>query len=86
VRAAEILRKSIELHFERTLAQAMSGDDVRVRAAMFLALIAGYQLMRSVIASTALADADKGVTSVRLAALFQVLVEDGPKRRVTIRR
>lgn len=76
VRAAEILRTSIEKHFERPLANSLSGKEIRVRAALFLAVIAGYQLMKNIIASAALTEADVMVLSDRLALLFQLLIDD----------
>lgn len=76
VRAAAILRKSIERHFERPLADSLSGDNIRARATLFLAIIAGYRLMRNVIASTALVEADEAALSDRLASLFKLLVDE----------
>lgn len=76
VRAAEIIRESIERHFERPLATSLSGTEVRVRAALFLAVIAGYQLFKNIIASAALVDAEVNVLSDRLASLFQLLIDD----------
>jgi hypothetical protein len=45
------------------------------RAALFLALIAGFQLMRQVIGVSALAGADSVALSRQLEAIFRLLVE-----------
>jgi AcrR family transcriptional regulator len=83
VRAAAIIRKSIERHFERPLADFLSGDEIRARAALFLAVIAGFQLMRRIIASTALVEADEAALSNRLASLFQLLVDEAKAERIS---
>jgi hypothetical protein len=57
-RAAEILRDSIARHFERPLRSLLPGPKAGERAALILALIAGFQLMRKIIGSKALADAN----------------------------
>lgn len=72
-RAAAILREHIEKHFEKPLAALLPGADPDVRAALYLSAIAGFQLMRKVIGSTALRDADGPALAARLAALFESL-------------
>ena len=70
-----ILRKSIEKHFERLLADSLSGDEIRIRAALFLAVIAGFQLMRKVIGSKVLVEADEAVLAKKLVSLFRLLID-----------
>ena len=53
----------------------LPGRDAEERAALFLALIAGFQLMRKVIGNAALAKADTQRLSKRFAGLFQSLVD-----------
>jgi AcrR family transcriptional regulator len=79
-RAAEILRDGIKRHFEQPLAGRLAGDDVALRAGLFLALIAGFQFMYSMIGSAALVTASKSELSSRIASLFQMLVNDEGRR------
>jgi AcrR family transcriptional regulator len=73
-RAAEILRESIARHFERPLKALLRGPKASERAAMILALIAGFQLMRKVIGSKALSDANGASLSRDLNTMFERLV------------
>jgi len=75
-RAAAILRKSIEKHFERPLANFLLGDEIGTRAALFLSVIAGFRLMRTIIGTRGLAEANETALSGRLAALLQLLIDD----------
>jgi AcrR family transcriptional regulator len=74
-RAAEILRDSIARHFERPLKASLHGPRASERAAVMLALTAGLQLIRKVIGSKALADADNASLFDDLAAMFQRLID-----------
>jgi AcrR family transcriptional regulator len=56
-RAAELGREQIEAHYQRTLTHALGGELAAQRAAVFLALVAGIQVMRQMIGLTALTDA-----------------------------
>jgi AcrR family transcriptional regulator len=76
VRAAAILRDTIAGQFEQPLSATLSGKDKSERAALFLALIAGFDLMRNVIASAPLAEADQASLAKRLAQMFKTLIED----------
>jgi AcrR family transcriptional regulator len=58
-RAAEILRVSIKRHFEQPLAGGLAGREAALRAGLFLALIAGFQLMHHIIVSAGLVEADE---------------------------
>jgi hypothetical protein len=79
-RAAEILRESIKRHFEQPLAERLVGGEAALRASLFLALIAGFQLMHRMIGSAALVEARESELSGRLASIFQVLVHDKRSR------
>jgi len=75
--AAKILRAKFAKHFGKPLANILPGDRPGERAAMFLAIIAGVQVMRQVVRMPGLIDAEPTVLSDRLRALFEVLVEKG---------
>ena len=64
-RAAEILRSCIARQFERPLKSLLQGPRADERAAMILALVAGFILMRKVIGMKALADVE-GTLSIEL--------------------
>jgi AcrR family transcriptional regulator len=74
-RAAEILRDGIARHFERPLKASLQGPRASERAAMMLALAVGLQLLRRVIGSKALADANNASLFDDLAAMFQSLID-----------
>ncbi|MEV6604068.1 TetR family transcriptional regulator [Kutzneria sp. NPDC051319] len=71
-RAAEILRAGIEKHVEKH-ALEVSGAP-RPNVAIALALINGFWLMRKVIGSTALNEADEPTLAETLQQLFQILL------------
>jgi AcrR family transcriptional regulator len=81
-RAAEILRDSIARHFERPLQALLQGPEASERAAMILALIAGFQLMRKVIGSNALCDANGASLSGNLQSMFERLIDGSGKSPV----
>src|SRR5258705_6264587 len=74
-RAAEIGREQIEKCHQKTLTDALSGDLAPQRAALVLALVAGFQVMRQMIGLSALAEAEPSVLIKVLAPLFQQLIE-----------
>ena len=74
-RAADILRDSIERHFEQHLAAVLPGTDTHERVALFLSLIAGFHLMHHVLGSATPARTDRAAPTRRLEALFQTLVD-----------
>lgn len=80
-RAAEILRETVTAQLERPLAAGLPGKDRPERAALFLALIAGVALMRDVIASTSLTEADPSGLAKRLAQMLKPLVDDKPGKK-----
>ncbi|MFF3444890.1 TetR family transcriptional regulator [Streptosporangium sp. NPDC002721] len=85
-RAAQIMREAIGRHAGRHLNEELSGngggdgdeggdrDGVEVRAELMLAVQAGVWLMRSVLGTTALAEAEPEELAGRIRSLFQVLV------------
>jgi AcrR family transcriptional regulator len=73
-RAAEIWREQVEAHHQKVMTEALSGDLAAERAAMVLALIAGFQFMRQMIGLHALVEADPMTLRKILAPLFQQLV------------
>jgi AcrR family transcriptional regulator len=74
-RAAEILRSCIARQFERPLKSFLQGPRADERAAMILALVAGFILMRKVIGMRALSDVD-GTLSIELEMMFQRLIDN----------
>ena len=74
-RAAEIARDQIQRHYHRRLTDALDGDEPAERAAILFALVAGFQVMRQVLALPALADADPNTLVDLLAPLFEALVK-----------
>ncbi|NUP53940.1 MAG: TetR family transcriptional regulator, partial [Catenulispora sp.] len=69
--ATEILRQSIETHVGTRLAGLVDGPQPEVRAQLGLALIAGTWLMRTVVGTTALAEADDDSLSELLAGMLR---------------
>lgn len=74
-RAAEIAREQIEKHYQKILSTALKGDAAPQRAALVLALVAGFQVMRQMIALPALAKAKPEVLVKLLAPVIQQLVD-----------
>jgi len=80
-RAAEIGRAQIEAHHLRTVADALNGPRAAERAALMLAVIAGFQAMRQMIGLTPLAEAKPAELARLLAPLFRHLIGSPPVRR-----
>lgn len=74
-RAAQIGRGQIEKHYQKTLAAALSGELAAQRAAVLLSLVAGFQVMRQMIALPALAKASPKTLVKVLGPLFQQLMK-----------
>ena len=72
-RAAEIIRDAVERHVGARLTGLLHGDDRAERAETALGLIAGLWLLRKVIGTTALRDADEERLTRRVAAMLRVL-------------
>jgi AcrR family transcriptional regulator len=81
-RAAELGRAQIEKGHHRTMTTALGGPHAPERAALVLALVAGFQMMRQVMGLTALARAQPEVLVGLLAPLFRQLI-DGPATEET---
>jgi AcrR family transcriptional regulator len=73
-RAAAIIRDSIERHFERPLRIRLEGPWIAERAALLLAILTGFQLMRRVIRTEALTNGDSTFLEAQLAQLLQGLI------------
>lgn len=78
-RAAELGREQIEKGHHRTMTCALDGPHAPERAALVLALVAGFQVMRQVMGLTALAKADPEMLVGLLAPLFRQLIDGTTK-------
>jgi AcrR family transcriptional regulator len=85
-RAAEILRESIARHYEQPLQDFLQGPRARQRAAMILALIAGFQLWRRIIGSRALVEANVASLSGDLETILQRLIDASTTGKADNRR
>lgn len=79
-RAAAILRECLARYVERPLAAALPGPEPEARAALMVALVTGFQFMRTVLGSAALASDEAGALHDRFAAQLRLLA--GPPARV----
>jgi AcrR family transcriptional regulator len=76
--AAKILRKKFARHFEKPLADILPGRRPTERAAVFLSIIAGFQVMRQIIGISGLTEADPSDLSDQLQSLFEQLTGVDP--------
>ena len=76
-RAAEILKTAIERSFATPLRSGLEGESVDLRVALFLAQIAGFQLMSQVILLDALSKAGSRKLSTLLTRMFEHLLLPG---------
>jgi AcrR family transcriptional regulator len=74
VLAAEIGREKIASHHLKTVAKALDGKLSAERAALILAMISGFQVMRQMIALPALAKAEEGDLAHLLGCVFDQLI------------
>lgn len=74
-RAAEIGRAQIEKHHQKLIAAALPGDLPAQRAAIVLAMVAGFQVMRQVIGISALTRTKPEALVKLLGPLFQRLID-----------
>jgi AcrR family transcriptional regulator len=74
VLAAAIGRDKIASHHLKTVTQALDGQHSAERAALILAMISGFQVMRQMIALPALADAHEGDLAQLLGRVFEQLI------------
>jgi hypothetical protein len=73
-RAAEIGREQIEKHYQKVLSNALRGDLAAQRAAIVLSLVAGFQVMRQMVALSALSKSKPEALVKILAPLFELLI------------
>lgn len=73
-RAAVIGREQVEKGHQATLAAALKGAHHQERAALVMALVSGFQVMRQMLELSALAKADPQVLIDLLVPLFEQLV------------
>lgn len=76
-RAAEVIRAGIERHVGARLASALEGPEAHERAELGLALLAGVWLMRTVIGTPALRQAERQWLVEQLTAMLSVPVDSG---------
>lgn len=74
-RAAEIGRDKIASHHLKTITKAISGKLPAERAALILAIISGFQIMRQMIALPPLADANEADLVRLLAGVLDQLID-----------
>jgi hypothetical protein len=74
-KAAEIGRAWIRRGHQSTLEDALEGPAATERAGLFLALVAGVQVMRQMMKIPALADADPAELERLLVPMVRALVE-----------
>jgi AcrR family transcriptional regulator len=74
-RASEIGREQIEKGHQKTLASALRGRLAPERAALVLAIVAGVQVMRQMVALPALAEVKPKTLVKLLAPIFQQLID-----------
>ncbi|WP_432947450.1 hypothetical protein ACQPXM_10950 [Kribbella sp. CA-253562] len=74
-RAADLIRAGIERHVRARFAANLDGTDVHERAELGLALLAGVWLLRTVIATPALQEAQPTPLTERLTQMLAVVVE-----------
>lgn len=73
--AAEIGRDKIAAHHLKTVAASLQGTQRAERAALILAMISGFQVMRQMIALPALAHADEDELAELLGTVFERLIQ-----------
>ncbi|WFE55245.1 TetR family transcriptional regulator [Micromonospora sp. WMMD1155] len=74
-RAAEIIRAGIEKHVGARLADALHGPQPHERAELGLALLAGVWLMRRIIGTRALRDADPQLLTAHVTPMLGAVAE-----------
>ncbi|HEY0802164.1 MAG TPA: hypothetical protein VGD54_15105, partial [Steroidobacteraceae bacterium] len=78
-------REQIETHHQKTMTESLTGKLAPQRAALVLSLIAGVQVMRQMIALSALAEADPTALIGLLTPVFQQLIDGEEKDPVATR-
>ena len=78
-RAAEIMRQHLEQHYQARLADELTGPEATARAALLISICAGIQLMKNVLRSSALQNANVDRLADYLeAALDSIACERDP--------
>ncbi|MFC3455077.1 TetR family transcriptional regulator [Amycolatopsis speibonae] len=77
-RAAEIMRAGIGKHVGARFTDALEGAHARERAELGLALLAGTWLMRRIIGTPALSEADPDRLTAQLTRVLAAIVEPDP--------
>jgi AcrR family transcriptional regulator len=77
-RSAEIWRQQIEAYYQKNMTGLLSGDLAAERAALILALIAGFQVMRQLIGIKALTKANPQLLAGQLTSILQLIVGGSP--------
>ncbi|MFC7645691.1 hypothetical protein ACFQX6_37560 [Streptosporangium lutulentum] len=78
-RAVEIMRDHLEQHYQRDLADALSGPDPEMRAALLIAVCTGMQMQRNVLGNRALLSSDSDMSVDLLAAALDLIgASDAP--------
>jgi AcrR family transcriptional regulator len=80
-RAAEIVRDGIARHVGRRLAAQLPEPGQPIRTELMLSVIAGVWLMRRVIETPALNDADPDQLTDAVSAIFQTIIDTPLDRR-----
>lgn len=75
--ATDIVRQGVEDHVGARFAGLLEGPDADVRAQLGLALVAGTWLLRSVVGTTALAEADDGHLADILTDMLRPVTREG---------
>ncbi|MFE3263409.1 TetR/AcrR family transcriptional regulator [Streptomyces sp. NPDC059215] len=75
--AVQIMRELIELRFEKGLAEGLTGEQRRERAALIMSVNIGFLLMRDVLGVGAL-NGDAGDLDPYLGAVLESLVDGSP--------
>jgi AcrR family transcriptional regulator len=75
-KAAEIMRRHVEEHYQVRLADELSGPNAVERAALLISICAGVQLMKNVIAVSALQDIDVDRLADYLEAALNSIAND----------
>jgi hypothetical protein len=74
--AADVVRQRIEREVAARVTATLTGADAQLRSELTLAVMAGVWLLRHVIATQGLADADPERLAQLLTRVFDVLVEE----------
>lgn len=75
--AADIGREQIVAHHLKRVTEALAGRDTEQRAALILAVISGFQVMRQMLALPPLAQGNEDDLVDLLAGVFDTLIESG---------